>query len=169
MGQLGKSPQKEVIGFFLAFYLLLFVSVIYFLTVSTVKNHWYLPNKKPDWFLLQTAWSVNPFYHHTNQTLHLKKKKMASLTKANSPGAQICLSVCLGHRVVGFQAIYRFICGAKIFSTNQSRDVANEVGEVFGEESLTGWRTLDAVRNNSRKLSLGGQLRCWTAHVCEHS
>ena len=39
MGQLGKSPEKEVIGFFLAFNLLLFVSVIYFLTVSTVKDH----------------------------------------------------------------------------------------------------------------------------------
>ena len=86
MGQLGKSPEKEVIGFFLAFYLLLFVSVI-----STVKNHWYLPNKKPDWFLLQTAWSVNPFYHHTNQKPHLKKKKKkASLARANRPGAHIC-------------------------------------------------------------------------------
>ena len=40
--------------------------------------------------------------------------------------------------MVDFQAIYRLICGAKIFSTNESKDVANEVGEVFGEESLTG-------------------------------
>ena len=83
---IGESPENEVFGFFLAFYLLLFDSVIYFLTVSTVKNHWYLPNKKPALFLLQTAWSVNPFCHHTNQTPHLKNKKIASLTRANRSG-----------------------------------------------------------------------------------
>ena len=158
MGQLGKSPEKEIIGFFLAFYLLLFDSVIYFLTVSTVKNHWYLPNKRPALFLLQTAWSVNPFCHHTNQTPHLKNKKMASLTRAICWGR---ISVIYIVRpgwpsVVDFQAIYRFICGAKILSTNYSRGVVNEVDGVFVEESLTGWRILDAVRNNIRKLWHGG-------------
>ena len=52
---IGESPENEVFCFFLAFNLLLFVSVICFLTVSTVKDHCYLPNKKPALFLLQTV------------------------------------------------------------------------------------------------------------------
>ena len=58
-------------------------------TVSTVEDHWYLPNEKPALFLLLTEWSVNPFCHHTNQTPHLRKKKNGVINKGQSSGGRI--------------------------------------------------------------------------------
>ena len=93
------------------------------------------PIKKLVLFLLQTAslWSGNPFYHHTNQTHHLSNEKVASLLVNRSEShVDVYLSYKnLGHSVVDFQAIYRFIFRAKIFSANQNK-TANEVGGVWG-------------------------------------